>query len=103
MVLKALCGVMRVPGSWVIGCFLVENKEFLNVITLSGGFRLFGGSSVECHCEGKEAKKRKMMSYCALGTVSGTFCFILLRLGMALDNILCVDVTGYLELLCYSR
>lgn len=102
MVLKALCRVMRVPGSWVIGCFLVESKEFLNVITLSGGFRLFEGSSVECHCEGKEAKKKKV-SYCALGTVLGTFCFILLRFGMALDNILCVDVTGYLELLYYFR
>lgn len=53
--LKALCGMMRLPGSWVVGCFLVENKEFLNVITLSGGFRLFEGSSVECHPEGKEA------------------------------------------------
>ena len=65
MVLKALCGVMRVPGSWVIGCFLVENKEFLNVITLSGGFRLFEGSSVECHGEGKEAKKKKGVLLCA--------------------------------------
>ena len=56
MLLKALCGMMRGPGSWAVGCFLVENKEFLNVITLSGGFRLFEGSSVECHREGKEAK-----------------------------------------------
>ena len=44
-----------------------------------------------------------MMSYCALGTVLGTFCFILPRFGMALGSILCVDVTGYLELLYYFR
>ena len=93
--------MMRLPGSWVFGCFLVENKEFLNVITLSGGFRLFEGSSVECHREGKEAKNDVLL--CALGTVLGTFCFILPRFGMALGSILCVNVTGYLELLCYFR
>lgn len=49
MALKALCGIMRFPGYGVIGCFLMESKEHLNVIPLVGEFRPFEGDIVECH------------------------------------------------------
>lgn len=49
MALKALCAIMRFPGCGVIGCFVVESKEFLNVITCAGECGLFQGSTTECH------------------------------------------------------
>lgn len=93
---------MRVPGGGVTGCFLVKNKEFLNVITLPGGFRLFEGSSVECHYKGKETKNDVLL--CASHCV-GYFMFYPSEVWkrVTLDSTLCVNLTGCLELLYYFR